>query len=213
MQNLTVGDYYRIGADDEEALTSEDGSAEYTIGKFVRTGDVNGVTQSDSAMNTYYVFEDANTYTVNSTTPIETETEVIVDSNQEDPLFIVHIGTKEDADNIPSQLNSDWASQSEAEDVEQGPPETTTTTTTSNPTSSVEPLSSLEQNAIDYKKELDAINKRIAELEARLNEEQSKSNQSDTTTDTENPQGGRKKSIKGNRHRNRRVTYRLRRRT
>lgn len=217
MQNLTVGDYYRIGADSEEDLVSEDGTAEYTIGKFVRMSDENGTTHDDPALNTFYVLEDAKTYETRDTTPTETDDEILIDSS--DPLVIVHLGTKEVADNTPFLLNAAWANSdtanasvdddddgnaSEASEWEQlpelpdtenpqGPPPTTTTTTTtsaSNQTPFVAPNTQndvLEARSRELEEEMRDLQREIARIEEEL-----RSLNKETNPDTENPQGGRK---------------------
>lgn len=111
MQNLTVGDYYRIGADSEDDIVSEDGTAEYTIGKFVRMSDANGITHDDPALNTVYVLRDAKTYETRYTTPTEEHDEIFINSKTEDPDYFVnirHLETKEVADTEPTRLHAAW---------------------------------------------------------------------------------------------------------
>ena len=230
MQDLKVGEYYRISADEVNELIKE-GEGEYSTGKFVKIADETGESNSDPAKNTYYLFEDVKSYTVNSTTPTEEEESELFDS--EDGLVFKLLGTEENAKNEPFTIYAAWGAlnSDETETALEDEDEDQTAPTTSSTTSSTSTTNNYEQ-------QIQALEAHIAELQRQLNETQSllrvpeseraalyaemTSSSSNPEPEPEEdepskkpPQGGRKykgKSVKRNRNKGRRVTYRLRRR-
>ena len=235
MQDLKVGEYYRISANEVNELI-EEGKGEYSTGKFVKIADETGETNSDPAKNTYYLFEDVKSYTVNSTTPTEEEESELLNSVSDDntPIVFKLLGTEENAKNEPFTIYAAWGAlhsgetetAPEDEDEDQTAPTTSSTSSTTSSTSTTN----------NYEQQIQALEAHIAELQRQLNETQSllrvpeserAALYAEMTSSSSNPQpeedepskkppqGGRKhkgKSVKRNRNKGRRVTYRLRRR-
>lgn len=213
MQDLKVGEYYRISADEDSELIEEQGEGEYSTGKFVKLADETGESNSDPAKNTYYLFEDVKSYTVNSTTPTEEEESELFDSEDEDGLVFKLLGTEENAKNEPFTIYAAWgALQSdgtetalEDEDEDQTAPTTSSTSTTNN----------YEQQIQSLEAQIARIEEELRRISAQRNPEEPRNIEEEDEPSEKPPQGGRKhkgKSVKRNRNKGRRVTYRLRRR-
>jgi hypothetical protein len=189
-QDLKEGHYYLFSSEPVDEYIKEHMVDEYFIGKLVEATDED------------YKFEDLKRYNVNSSDEQEQDEEEsgLPYSKEDFSEYVVEdLGEDKDAAaNKPFLIKAAW-------DATNAP---TSTSTSSSSYSST----NLQPRADELSEQIRQLEEKIREIQAQLDEIGSSRK---TASDPGSPssQGGRSKSVKRNRNRSRRVTYRLRRRT
>jgi hypothetical protein len=202
-QDLKEGHYYLFSSEPVDEYIKEHMVDEYFIGKLVEATDED------------YKFEDLKRYNVNSSDEQEQDEEEsgLPYSKEDFSEYVVEdLGEDKDAAaNKPFLIKAAWDASNSS----------TSTSTVSRPSTdiSLERIRQLEEQIRQIQIQLNQIEslRRVPESERPALAQSMASNTGNPEEDdepSENPRrGGRSKSVKRNRNRSRRVTYRLRRRT